>query len=105
MITTVTMNASIDKAYYMETAIENGTVMRVAKCINTAGGKGINVARIADLCGAKVQATGMVGGFNGMYLQNILSNWEITYTKCISDFQVSDIYFNFFYQCSRKCLE
>lgn len=72
MITTVTMNASIDKAYYMETAIENGTVMRVTKCINTAGGKGINVARIADLCGAKVQATGMVGGFNGMYLQNML---------------------------------
>lgn len=73
MITTVTMNASIDKAYYMDHKIENGTVMRVAKCINTAGGKGLNVARIADLCGAKVQATGMVGGFNGKYLEDMLS--------------------------------
>ena len=72
MITTVTMNASIDKAYYMDKKIENGTVMRVAKCINSAGGKGLNVARIADLCGAKVQATGMVGGFNGSYLEDML---------------------------------
>ena len=30
MITTVTMNASIDKAYFMDHTIENGTVMRVA---------------------------------------------------------------------------
>ena len=28
MITTVTMNASIDKAYFMDHTIENGTVMR-----------------------------------------------------------------------------
>ena len=31
MITTVTMNASIDKAYFMDHTIENGTVMRVAR--------------------------------------------------------------------------
>lgn len=72
MITTVTMNASIDKAYYMDRSIQNGTVMRVARCINTAGGKGINVARIVDLCGASVQATGLIGGFNGMYLEDML---------------------------------
>ena len=53
------MNASIDKAYYMSQAIENGTVMRVKTCLNSAGGKGLNVARIARLCGASVQATGM----------------------------------------------
>lgn len=72
MITTVTMNASIDKAYYMSRAIENGTVMRVASCRNSAGGKGLNVARIVGLCGADVQATGLVGGFNGMYLESLL---------------------------------
>lgn len=33
MITTVTLNASIDKAYHMTEKIENGTVMRVAKQI------------------------------------------------------------------------
>ena len=46
MITTVTLNASIDKAYHMEKAIENGTVMRVAVCRNTAGGKGLNVEKV-----------------------------------------------------------
>lgn len=72
MITTVTLNASIDKAYHMDRAIVNGTVMRVSGCRNSAGGKGLNVARIIRLCGAKVQATGLVGGFNGQYLESLL---------------------------------
>lgn len=72
MITTVTMNASIDKAYYISQAIENGTVMRVKTCFNSAGGKGLNVARIVKLCGGLVQATGLVGGFNGQYLESLL---------------------------------
>ncbi len=72
MITTVTLNASIDKAYHMEKAIENGTVMRVAVCRNSAGGKGLNVARVIKICGSDVEATGMVGGFNGKYLESML---------------------------------
>ncbi|KYH29279.1 MULTISPECIES: 1-phosphofructokinase [Clostridium] len=72
MITTVTLNASIDKAYYMDGIIENGKVMRVASCRNSAGGKGLNVARIVKLCGSEVQATGFVGGFNGKYLEALL---------------------------------
>lgn len=74
MITTVTLNASIDKAYDMKTAIQDGTVMRVSECRNTAGGKGLNVARIIKLCGKKVQATGLAGGFNGKYLRSLLQN-------------------------------
>lgn len=73
MITTVTLNASIDKAYHMAKKIENGTVMRVAKCQNSAGGKGLNVARVVKLCGTDVKATGLVGGFNGQYLESMLS--------------------------------
>ena len=65
MITTVTMNASLDKAYFMKSRIVNGTVMRLDSCRTSAGGKGVNVARAAALCGAKVQATGLTGGFNG----------------------------------------
>lgn len=72
MITTVTMNAALDKAYFMENSIQNGTVMRVQKCHTTAGGKGLNVARSASYCGAGVQATGLVGGFNGQYLESLL---------------------------------
>lgn len=73
MITTITMNASVDKAYFMERVIENGSVMRVAQCKNTAGGKGLNVARAAARCGAKVQASGLVGGFNGQYVEAMLT--------------------------------
>lgn len=69
MITTVTLNASIDKAYHMEHEIVGGTVMRVTRVANSAGGKGLNVARVARLCGSDVQATGLVGGFNGQYLE------------------------------------
>ena len=79
MITTVTMNASIDKAYFMDHTIENGTVMRVARCRNSAGGKGLNVARAIKLCGEKVQATGITGGFNGQYLESMLARDGIAY--------------------------
>lgn len=72
MITTVTLNASIDKAYFMKESIENGTVMRVDTVRNTAGGKGLNVARAAKACGEAVKATGMVGGYNGKYLLSLL---------------------------------
>lgn len=72
MITTVTMNASLDKAYFMKAQIVNGTVMRLDSCRTSAGGKGVNVARVAALCGAKVQATGLTGGFNGQQLEALL---------------------------------
>lgn len=79
MITTVTLNASIDKAYHMTQKIENGTVMRVAKTYNTAGGKGLNVARVVKLCGIETKAIGLVGGYNGKYLESLLDKDEIPY--------------------------
>lgn len=69
MITTVTLNASIDKAYHMDQPVAGGTVMRVHAVKNSAGGKGLNVARVAKICESTVQATGLVGGFNGSYLE------------------------------------
>ena len=79
MITTVTMNTSIDKAYCMDHEVQNGTVMRVSRCRNSAGGKGLNVARAVKLCGEKVQATGLAGGFNGKYLESLLEKDEVQY--------------------------
>lgn len=72
MITTVTLNASIDKAYHMGEAVVGGTVMRVATVRNTAGGKGLNVARVVKISGSDVVATGLVGGYNGQYLESLL---------------------------------
>lgn len=73
MITTVTLNVSVDKAYYIKGSVEPGTVARVQKCINTAGGKGLNVSRIIDFCGEEVLATGFSGGFNGAYVEDMLT--------------------------------
>lgn len=73
MITTVTMNASIDKAYQIKGFLNPGTVMSVAGYRNSAGGKGLNAARVVQLCGVPVKATGIVGGCNGDYLLNLLT--------------------------------
>lgn len=73
MIATVTLNVAIDKAYVIE-KLEHGTVMRVKKCTNTAGGKGLNVAKVAKLCGEEVLATGFAGGFNGKSVISMLND-------------------------------
>lgn len=72
MILTVTLNTSIDKAYQLDGALEAGTVMRVARCSNSAGGKGLNASRAVASCGATVLATGFVGGHNGSLLLDLL---------------------------------
>ena len=72
MITTVTLNVSVDKAYYIKGIVVPGTVARVQKCVNSAGGKGLNVSRIIDFCGEEVLATGFAGGFNGAYVEDML---------------------------------
>ena len=76
MILTVTMNTSIDKLYLME-SIQPETVMRVKEVHNTAGGKGLNVTRVAAKLGETVTAMGFVGGFNGQYLQSLITDPRI----------------------------
>lgn len=72
MIATVTLNASIDKAYQLACPLVDGTVMRVATCIDNAGGKGMKAARAVATCGEGVLATGFVGGNNGRLLCELL---------------------------------
>ena len=59
MILTVTMNSSIDKLYLME-SIQPETVMRVKEVHNTAGGKGLNVSKVAAKLGEPVTAMGFI---------------------------------------------
>lgn len=77
MITTVTLNASIDKAYVLDGILNPGIVMRVKEVRNTAGGKGLNVTKLVNLCGQPVLATGFLGGFNGKYLEFLLEQDQI----------------------------
>lgn len=72
MILTVTMNTSIDKLYLME-SIRPETVMRVKEVHNTAGGKGLNVSKVAAKLGEPVTAMGFIGGFNGQYLVSLIT--------------------------------
>ena len=72
MISTVTLNTSIDKAYQLACPLVDGTVMRVETCIDNAGGKGLNAARAVATCGEQVLATGFVGGNNGRLLCELL---------------------------------
>ena len=76
MITTITLNVAVDKAYVIGKLTDH-TVMRVNRCTNTAGGKGLNVAKVVHLCGEEVQATGFVGGFNGAYVEDMLKKQNI----------------------------
>lgn len=69
MIVSVTLNASIDKRYVVE-GFKKGEVNRVKECSYTPGGKGLNVAKPLAILGAKVVATGFVGGFAGKYIES-----------------------------------
>ncbi|WP_191567289.1 1-phosphofructokinase [Metabacillus idriensis] len=78
MITTVTLNVAIDKSYVID-VLKKGEVMRVRQCTKTAGGKGLNVARVIKICGEKVLATGIVGGHSGAYVEDMLKEQDIVY--------------------------
>lgn len=71
MITTVTLNVAVDKLYLVE-QFQTGEVTRVKECNTTAGGKGLNVARVASILGEKVLATGFVGGHSGEYVEEMI---------------------------------
>ncbi len=68
MILTVTLNAAIDKRYVIK-GFEVGEVNRVACNQYSAGGKGLNVSRVAAILGSQVTAGGFVGGHAGAYIE------------------------------------
>lgn len=76
MILTVTLNVAIDKRYVVEKLSIN-TVNRVKECSYSAGGKGLNVSRVASIAGADILATGFVGGHAGAYVIEALENQNV----------------------------
>ena len=77
MILTVTLNAAIDKRYVVE-HVQLGEVNRVKECSYSAGGKGLNVSRVAAIAGEKVTATGFVGGHAGDYIIEAIEGQKIS---------------------------
>lgn len=77
MITTVTLNAAIDKTYYLS-SFPLGRVSRVRQMYAEPGGKGINVAKVIHQLGYSVTATGFLGGFNGEWIRHALQKQGIS---------------------------
>ena len=76
MILTVTLNAAIDKRYVVD-HVQIGKVNRVKECTYSAGGKGLNVSRVAAIAGEKVTATGFVGGHAGEFIVEAIEGQKI----------------------------
>lgn len=64
VILTVTLNAALDVTYELPRATWGGS-NRVTAVRRRAGGKGVNVARVAAALGSPVLATGLAGGAVG----------------------------------------
>lgn len=77
MILTVTLNTAVDKFYQLN-RLNAYEVSRVQKVNNTAGGKGLNVSRVAVQLGQNVTAMGFVGGHIGSYFESLITQPEIT---------------------------
>jgi tagatose 6-phosphate kinase len=67
-ILAITLNPAIDKVYAIDDFVIGG-VFRPRDMTSTAGGKGLNVARVAHLLEEPVVATGFIGGGNGQLIQ------------------------------------
>lgn len=76
MILAVTMNPSVDIAYPLN-QFKLDDVNRVESVRKTAGGKGLNVARVIVQMSENVLATGVLGGTIGEYIIQELNNSSI----------------------------
>ena len=76
MITTVTLNPAIDTRYFIDDFRE-GRLFRAEKIIKSPGGKGLNVTKVLKLLSANVNATGILGGKNGEWIQERLKELNI----------------------------
>jgi tagatose 6-phosphate kinase len=91
MILSVTMNPSVDISYHLP-KLTIDTVMRCQKYSKTAGGKGLNVARVLHQMEQPVTCTGVLGGELGDFIRHQLTQEAI-------DHQFSSIA-----QSTRNCI-
>jgi len=71
MITVLSLSPAIDKIYMID-EFSAGELYRVNNCLQSPGGKGINVARVTKMLNAKVSVIGFKAGSNGLWLENSL---------------------------------
>lgn len=71
MITALSLSPAVDKIYFVEN-FEAGNLYRVKDIYKSAGGKGINVSRVACLLGENVTTMGFKAGSAGNWLEERL---------------------------------
>ncbi|MGX7013515.1 hexose kinase [Vagococcus silagei] len=76
MVLAITLNPSLDISYPIET-LKINDVNRCQTVSKTAGGKGLNVARVIHQMDGSVVATGFLGGNIGKYIEDQLTEQEI----------------------------
>lgn len=72
MVVTVTLNPAIDKTCKAE-RLTRGSVNRMDKVQQIAGGKGVNVAKVLRQFGYPVKAIGFLAGSGGRFIEETLS--------------------------------
>ncbi len=72
MISTITLNPSVDKTIYITKLLPNDT-NRVTKVETDAGGKGVNCARMIRRLGADAKALVLLGGQTGEFVRCVLA--------------------------------
>jgi len=77
MISTVTLNPSLDKTIYVNKLVCNDT-NRISKVEVDAGGKGINCSRMLKELGAETKAVAFLGGDTGEFIRFVLEKAGIT---------------------------
>lgn len=76
MILTITLNPSVDISYKLDKLSIN-TINRVDDPPKTAGGKGLNVARVLHQLDVDVAAAGFLGGSLGQFIRSEVSTLGI----------------------------
>jgi 1-phosphofructokinase family hexose kinase len=71
MILSVTLNPCIDQTLFVD-GLKVHDTNRVVRAETDAGGKGINLSRVAVELGAESLATGFLGGGPGAYIRKVL---------------------------------
>lgn len=73
MILTVTLNPSVDRTLFVEGLRPHDT-NRIVRCETDAGGKGVNVSRMAVRLGHTTCATGFLAGGTGAFVRRRLDD-------------------------------
>ncbi|OQO93687.1 1-phosphofructokinase [Saccharomonospora piscinae] len=75
MILTITPNPALDVTYHLAD-VRWGEVNRVTEVTETAGGKGVNVARVLHQLSEPVSCTGFLGGDTGDRMRDMLAGLD-----------------------------